>query len=376
MYRKRLLLGTCMAVAVLGSGAATLYQSAQPSTSFEAARSAAPEAAEQVYKNIQVLKGVPADQLIPAMQFITASLGVQCDFCHRENAFEKDDNENKQTARKMMRMMFSINQDYFDGHRKVTCYSCHRGAHKPVNIPVISEGEDKVVAERKMQREEPNTANLPSADQILGKYLQAVGGVEAAARIQTRIQKGTLTVGSKQFPLEILAKGPAKRVTTVHLPGGDSVAGTNGEEGWLNIPGRPVHAMTPPEVAAARMEAELFFPASLRQIFKELRVEQQGQIDGLPVNVLTGISENLPPGELFFSEQSGLLVRVLRYTETPLGLNPTQIDYTDYREEDGVKTPFHWTVARPVGSFGIQIEQMQENVPIEDSKFAEPVSAQ
>jgi photosynthetic reaction center cytochrome c subunit len=376
MYGKRMLLGTCIAVTALGSGAARLWtQSAQPSTSIEANGSAAPKAAEQVYKNIQVLKGVPADQLIPAMQFITASLGVQCDFCHRENAFEKDDNENKQTTRKMMRMMFAINQANFDGHRAVTCYSCHRGAHKPVNVPVISEGEDKVVDEKKMQQEEPNTANLPSADQILGKYLQAVGGAEAATKLSTRIQRGTLAVGSKQFPVEVLAKEPAKRVTTVHFPGGDSVTGTNGKEGWLNTPGRPLHDMTPPEVAAARMDAELFFPASLRQIFKELRVEQQGQIDGRPVYVLTGIAENLPPEQLYFDEQSGLLVRVLRYTETPLGINPTEIDYADYRDDGGVKTPFRWTIARPGGGFTIQIEKMQQNVPIEDSKFAEPASA-
>jgi photosynthetic reaction center cytochrome c subunit len=375
MYGKRMVLGTCIAVTALGSGAARLWtQSAQPSTAIETRGSAAPKAAEQVYKNIQVLKGVPADQLIPAMQFITASLGVQCDFCHRENAFEKDDNENKQTARKMMRMMFAINQENFDGHRAVTCYSCHRGAHKPVNVPVISEGADKVVDEKKMQQEEPNTANLPSADQILGKYLQAVGGAEAATRISTRIQRGTLTVGSKQFPVEVLAKEPAKRVTTVHFPGGDSVTGTNGKEGWLNTPGRPLHDMTPPEVAAAKMDAELFFPASLRQIFKELRVEQQGQIDGRPVYVLTGIAENLPTEQLYFDEQSGLLVRVLRYTETPLGINPTEIDYADYRDDGGVKTPFRWTIARPGGGFTIQIEKMQQNVPIEDRKFAEPAS--
>ena len=123
------------------------------------------------------------------------------------------------------------------------------------------------------------------------------------------------------------------------------------------------------------MDAELFFPASLRQIFKELRVEQPEQIDGRAAYILTGIPENLPPEQLYFDEQSGLLVRVLRYTETPLGLNPTQIDYADYREEGGLKTPFRWTIARPGGGFTIQIEQMQQNVPIEDSKFAEPASA-
>jgi hypothetical protein len=67
-------------------------------------------------------------------------------------------------------------------------------------------------------------------------------------------------------------------------------------------------------------------------------------------------------------------VRVLRFVVTPLGSNPTQIDYADYREEGGVKTPFRWTVARPNGRFTIQIERMQQNIPIEDDKFAKPAA--
>ena len=366
--RVKLLLGTCVAGAVLGSGAVALWaQLAPPSTS-----TAAPKTTEQVYKNIQILKGVPADQLIPAMQFITASLGVQCDFCHLEKAFEKDDKETKQTARKMMRMMFAINKDNFDGHREVTCYACHRGRHKPMITPIINEDDSKFVAEEKMPHEEPNTANLPTADQILEKYLQAVGGAEAAARISTRIQKGTLTVGSEHFPVEVLAKAPTKRVTTVRFPGGDSVTGINGVEGWLTTSGGSVHDMSPSEVDAARMDAELFFPASLRQMFKELRVEQEAQINSREAYVLAGTRENLPSVKLFFDQQSRLLVRVLRFVETPLGRNPTEIDYADYREEGGVKTPFRWTVARPDGRFVIQIEQMQQNVPIGEDRFAQP----
>jgi len=90
-----------------------------------------PGPADQVYKNIQVFKGIPADQLMPSMQFMTASLGVQCDYCHSENAFEKDDKETKQRARKMMRMMFAINKDNFDGHRESDLLLIHRGANKP-----------------------------------------------------------------------------------------------------------------------------------------------------------------------------------------------------------------------------------------------------
>jgi photosynthetic reaction center cytochrome c subunit len=367
MRPKEMLASTCLAGFVFFSGAARLWsQSAQHSTG-----TAAPQTTEQAYKNIQVLKGVPADQLIPAMQFITVSLGVQCDFCHQEKGFEKDDKETKQTARKMMRMMFAINQDNFDGHREVTCYACHRGEHKPVITPLISVEDGKFAAEEKMHDAQSNDASLPSADQILGKYLQSVGGAKAAAMISVRIQKGTLTVGSEAFAVEVLAKGPSKRVTTVRFPGGDSVTGVNGGKGWLSTPGT-VHDMSPAEVDAAKMDADLFFPGSLQQLFKELRVQKKEQVNGHETYIVLGMRDNQPPVQLYFDEESGLLVRVLRYAETPLGRNPTQIDYADYRGEGGVKTPFRWTVARPNGRFTIQIEHMQQDVLIEDDKFAKP----
>src|SRR6201987_2200488 len=102
---------------------------------------AAAKTASQQFKNIQVLKDVPADQIIPAMQFITASLGVDCEYCHVEHAFDKDDKKPKVTARKMMEMMITINQENFEGHRDVTCYTCHQGSATPVSIPVISAKE-------------------------------------------------------------------------------------------------------------------------------------------------------------------------------------------------------------------------------------------
>jgi photosynthetic reaction center cytochrome c subunit len=369
MRAKRMLAGTCVAGFVLFSGARKLWT--QSSQQLDAL--AAPRTAEQVYKNIQILKGIPADQLIPAMQFITASLGVQCDFCHEENAFEKDDKETKQTARKMMLMMFAINRDNFEGHRKVTCYACHRGEHKPVAIPII--GDEGKVAEGNLRQLESNDAGLPSADQILERHLQAVGGSEVASRISTRVQTGTLTVGSEHFPVEVLAEGPSKRVTTVHFPGGDSVTGVNGDQGWLSTPGRAVHDMSPAEADAAKMDAELFFSGSLlRRIFKELRVQQKEAVNGRETYVVLGMRDDKPPVQLYFDAESGLLIRVLHYTETPLGLLPTQIDYGDYRQEAGLRTAFRWTIARPSGRFTIQIEQIQENVPIDDGKFVKPAT--
>jgi len=90
-----------------------------------------PKPAEEVFKNIQVLKGVPAPQLMAAMRSFSHSLGVKCDFCHVPPAFEKDDKPEKQTARKMIQMAHQINADNFGGHMRVTCWTCHRGAAEP-----------------------------------------------------------------------------------------------------------------------------------------------------------------------------------------------------------------------------------------------------
>jgi photosynthetic reaction center cytochrome c subunit len=99
--------------------------------------------AEQVFKNIQVLKGTPADQLQPAMQFISNSLGVECEFCHVQGAFEKDDKKAKLTARQMIEMQMAINKANFKDRTEVTCFSCHRGAHDPVGVPIIADEEPK-----------------------------------------------------------------------------------------------------------------------------------------------------------------------------------------------------------------------------------------
>jgi outer membrane lipoprotein-sorting protein len=328
---------------------------------------------EQVFKNIQVLKGIPSDQLIPAMQFITSSLGVQCDFCHMEGAFDKDDKKPKPIARKMMQMMIIINQENFDSHREVTCFTCHRGSPMPVAIPIISveatpplpHGLDEDVA--------PPT--LPTADQILDKYVQAIGGTAAIQKLRTRIEQGKLSFGPRQFSWESFIKSPDKTIVTTHLPNGDNLTVYDGHEGWSSAPGRPLHQMSVSEATAASLDADLQFPADAKKVFKEMRVEREEKLGDHTAYVIVGAREGQPPTRLYFDEQSSLLVRQVRYADSPLGLNPTQVDYSGYRDQGGVKMPFHLTISQPRGSSAIQIDQIQLNVPIDDSKFAKPVVA-
>ena len=352
-------------------------QSAGASPNPQTANNAGPKMTEQQFKNIQVLKGIPADQLIPAMQFITASLGVECEFCHVQGAFEKDDKKPKQTARKMMEMMFAINKDNFEGHREVTCYSCHRGSTDPVATPVVMTAESKPAADEMKKPEEAMETKViggPGADQLFERYLKAAGGAAAIDKVASRVMKGTITFGDSNVPLEIYAKAPGERTSFMHTPHGDSITVFDGHEGWLATPGHPVREMHGPDIDGAAMDADLQFPAHLKDMFSKVEVRGKEKVEGNDAYLVVGQREGKTPLRLYFDEQSGLLVRLVRFAETPLGRLPTQIDYADYRETKGVKIPYRWTVARPGGRFTIQVSDMKQNVPVEDAKFAKPPS--
>ena len=356
-------------IAINGAGA-------QGHGSSPAPEATASKKAEEQYKNIQVLKGMPADQLIPAMQFISASLGVECQFCHVQDEFDKDDKKPKLIARKMMTMMFAINKDNFDGHREVTCYSCHRGNPKPQETPPVAAEGVAPLAALTGNEESGKPIAEPSAAQLFEKYLQAVGGAAAVDRITSRVMKGTITFGDRNVPIDIYAKDPEKRISFTHTPDGDSVTAFNGQEGWLGFPGRPAREMRGQELDAAAMDADLHFAAHLANMFNDVKVRGAEKIGDADTYVVVGRREDKPPLRLYFDKNSGLLMRLVRYAQSPLGLLPTQIDYADYREAGGVKIPFRWTLARTNGRFTIQLSEVKENAPVDDAKFAKPAPEQ
>lgn len=339
--------------------------------------------AEQVYKNIQILKGVPAGQVIPAMQFITASLGVECSYCHVEGHFEKDDKKPKQVARNMMQMMFALNKDNFEGHREVTCYSCHRGAPNPLTIPLVgAESQSDLTATNaspgaaggaNAEAAAPKLpANLPTVSQLLEHYARELGGSAAIEKITTRVEKGSTTFRGQSLSVEVFTQAPDKQSIVRHSSAGENVTTFDGQAGWSSAPNRPPREMHDADLAAARLDADLQFPLHIQQLFSELRPEYPEKINDRDAYLLVAIREGQPPVKLYFDEQSGLLIRMIRYAETPLGRNPTQIDYADYRDVDGVQVPFRVTTSQPGSTSTIQFDTVQQNIPIDPAKFAKP----
>jgi len=329
----------------------------------------APKTAAQQFKNIEALKDIPADQVIPTMQFIAGALGVDCEFCHVEHAMDKDDKKEKLTARKMIEMELAINQSHFKNEIEVTCYTCHRGSPHPVGVPILT------VSTAKMPEHEHHEISaqesLPSADQILDKYLAAAGGADALHKIKTRVQKGTVDAMGAQYPIEIYSEAPEKRVSISHPSFGESVTAFNGQAGWLTTP-RGVHPMNTSEQQSARIDAQIYFPVRLRELYQEFKVHPGETIDGHSTFLVTAKGASTPPLRLYFDQQTGLLLRLIRYTETPLGRNPLEVDYADYRDAGGLKIPYQWTLTRTSGSFTVRISSIQQNIPIDEKLFVMP----
>jgi photosynthetic reaction center cytochrome c subunit len=324
------------------------------------------------FKNITELKDIPADQLMPAMQFIATSLGVQCDTCHVAGKPEADDKRPKKTAREMIAMTMAINKNAFHGQTQVTCYSCHRGSERPVAIPPVIETDAPAKPEG---RPAPTVGSTPpTADSIIENYVTAMGGADAMKKITSRVGKGSIAAGGTETPIEVFTKAPNKRITVTHNANADSFTAFDGTIGWMGTSGRPAREMSAADAAGSALDSEFYLPLRIKEIFTQLRPGRPDKIGDVAVLTLTGTRQGLPPVRFFFDANSGLLLRMVRYTENPLGRMPVQIDYADYREVDRVKTPFRWTLSRPNGRFTIQLNEVKANVPIDDSKFAKPAA--
>jgi photosynthetic reaction center cytochrome c subunit len=352
--------------------------------------------AEQAFKNIQVLKGIPVDDFIETMGLMTAALQFDCSDCHVGAGTNRvdwaADTPRKVTARKMVTMVAGINKDNFGGRQMVTCWTCHRNRDRPLVTPVMEtiygmpdlEPDDVVV----------QTPGLPSAESILDKYIQASGGAQRLANLTSLDAKGT-NVGFGGFGgnVEIVAKAPDKRATIILFKAetgqGDEVRTYDGRTGWIRTPLNVLgeFELRGSDLDGARFDAQLSFPGQIKQLLKNLKVGPQATITDLPnrdvapdvasgqnhsVNVVQGTGPRNLLVTLYFDRQTGLLLRELRYGSSPLGRVPTQIDFADYREVDGIKLPFRITYAWLDGRDSIMLNEIRTNVPVDEAKFGRP----
>ena len=337
--------------------------------------------AEQVYKNIKVMRGTPADSFNQMMHLISGSLGVDCEYCHVQKDRASDELENKRTARQMMRMMLDLNKKSFNGKQVVTCYTCHRGNPTPPNVPLLPVGDY-------VSDEKAAAPALPGVDQILAKYVEALGGEQAIQKVTSRVITGTEDIptgpgGVNPTPgkIERYQKAPNLLLNVLH-PGKATLSnGFDGKVSWAqDAKGRVGQPVKLEQLRAAR-NADFYEPLHLKQEYTQMKVDGIEKVNNREAYVVIGTPQENIPERLYFDKQTGLLLRKSTVVPTTAGNSPFQVDYDDYRDTgSGVKYPFliHMEPATPrlelVTHSTIRVQKVEDNVAIDNAKFAKPES--
>jgi len=341
---------------------------------------ARPPLAEEVFKNVQVLRGIPVNEFMGTMGIFSASLGMSCEDCHRSGdsswANYATESPRKQMARAMVTMMATINKQHFGGRQVITCFSCHRGADRPKATPNLAtlygapppdDPRDEIAA----------APGAPAADAVFDKYLTAVGGAARAVALASFTATGTSTgygPDSEPQTFELAARAPNQRAAVVRSADGDRATVFDGRSGWIAAPHRPVDvlALGGADLDGLRIDAELAFPSRIKQVAGQWRVGAAGVIGDREVQVVQGTGSGGALVTLSFDTESGLLLRQVRYVPSPVGRLPTQVDYEDYREVAGVKLPFKWTVTWLDGKDTVELKDVRPNAVIDAGRFAPP----
>ena len=337
---------------------------------------------DEVFKSVVLFKGIPVDTFFETMGMFASAMGNDCTFCHDSGAYFDKALFAKPTpriarARQMVTMMNGLNEQYFGGRSRVTCFTCHGGSQSPRSEPDLA-------IQYGAPTEDPNARDFPvdtrvTADQVFDKYLQALGGADRVARFTSFSATGTyegFDTGMKKVPVELYAKSPAQQTMVVHLSIGQSTRAFDGRNGWMAGPDTPLPLLTLTEgnLDRARLEALVAFPTGLRQAFPRWRVGRTA-IGDKEVRIVQGVGAAQALANFYFDD-SGLLVRLVRWTRTPVGFVPTQIDYSNYRDVNGVKVPFTRTVSQTYMQMTVELANVQANASIDDARFAQPAPFQ
>jgi hypothetical protein len=374
-FRRRGIAGVTAALVVCGL---SMVAAARQGAGQPAAPEQGSPPAESVFKNVQVLKGIPVDEFMDVMGMFSAALGYDCSSCHSSKISSDRSafalvTPNIQRARQMMLMTNALNRANFAGVQRVSCFTCHRGHYRPEIVPDLALQYGEL-------RDDPNSMVIfpdrqTAAPQVFDKYIRALGGADRLAALRSFAATGTyagFNTGGADLPVEIVARAPGQISQVVRAPDSVSVKTYDGRNAWAAEGWRPLPLMTfsGSNLSGAKVDAVLAFPAGLQKAFSQWQVSS-ATIDDETVQILQGSN----PGELpvnFYFDGEGLLVRQVRWNRTAAGTVPVQVDYSDYRDVAGVKMPFKTIVTWTDGQNTIDLKEIRPNVAIDAARFARP----
>ena len=350
----------------------------------QAAQQPKPQMAEELFKNIPVIKGIPVDEFMDTMGMFANALAMNCVDCHTSDSTSAWENFAKDTplkimARRMALMVQGINKNNFGGERKVTCYTCHHGEQKPKsNAGLTVQYSAPVDDPNEVDIPPRGYPNSPTPDAVFNKYIQAVGGAQRAGAITSITAKGTYVgydTDHAKVAVDVVAKAPNQRSHIVHALFGDKVTVTDGRNGWFASPDKPAPLiqLTGGNLDGAKLDTMVLFPGLVKTMATNWRVGSTS-IEDKDVQVVQG-TVNGQNFNLYFDEDTGLLVRMVRFADSLMGRVPTQMDFSNYKEVNGVKLPFTIITTWTDNQTTTELTSIQANGPVDAAKFNRPAPA-
>jgi hypothetical protein len=320
-------------------------------------------------KNVHILTNLTDNQLIDVMNFMRSSLGVHCDFCHvvKEKTgwdFSDDSKENKRTARKMIEMVAQINEQNFENNPEVSCNTCHRGNQRPVSMPILPQ---PVPPFPTPIRQRPT--NLPTRDAVVQKYAAAIGD---ATRLKLpRTFKGTRESSEGKTAAFEGQMADGKVHVIGQTPFGPTEQVYVGSAGWIKTD-KGTKEMAPPALEGFRVLTSAYEPLRPDSIAADARVVNTDKIGDHDTVIVTAKIDSTRRQRLFFDTTSGLLLRRVILTLSPVGEIPEQTDFDDYRDVGGTKFPFYTRVSLvdPWTGATRRYSEVQIGAPVDDKVFS------
>lgn len=216
----------------------------------------------------------------------------------------------------------------------------------------------------------------PSVDQILDKYVDAVGGRAAWKKLTSRQSSGTIEVPAMNLSgtFQVIEKAPNRMLSVVVVAGANFREGFDGKTGWSDDPQNGVREQSGLELEETRRQADFYHSLDLRQLYKKLTVTRTEKIGDRSAYVVEGATGSGDPDQMYFDTQTGLALRVIGQHHGPEGVTVVQEDLEDYRDVDGVKVPFVIHQSSGESAFTIKIEEVRHNLPFDDAQFAKPAA--
>lgn len=240
-------------------------------------------------------------------------------------------------------------------------------------LSLTASGQEAKTSETKAPTAAKAEAALPGVDQLLDKYVQALGGKDAIAKVTSRVTKGTFEVPDRGITgtFEAYAKAPRSTASVVDIPGfGQFRQGFDGTVGWRNEPQTGYRELSGQELANARRSAEMHQALKLRELYPKIDSKGKDKVGQRDTWVLEADPGDGTRRRMYLDVETGLLLRSDTVLDTPMGRTTVESYMEDYRDVDGVKVPFTVRQVNPQITWIIRATEIHHNVTIDDAKFA------